>query len=643
LVASGLKKIGRRTLLKHALIKTNTIGSSYDPLRIHLTQEDGIEGFIVKINDLGVARYNSVLGLLFREPEEKIDIATNICAEIMKARDILLIEDDGSIVTYDGALADWFQQILSRLNCERVLFAIAAMYRLYARNTWNNDAVYFFTVPELSVPERNGLLRRYTELEEIDIGRDDLDWISGLLKGYPDQIFFAVDMIRADGIQSVKDNSHDVIEFSKNRAAVVLRRYENNQSIVDFLRFLAGFEFISYKLINDVVDDEKLTKVVLRRFISESICEEIGATREYIRVSDIIRDYITRSKWQLPEPYISKLRSFTNDYVTKTVQEITDASEYFYYVKSALVSGQPLDERLLIPAHFLTTMRELYDGLRYNEVVRLCDRVLQNASHLDKRAEADIRYYLCQALARLRQPRFLSEVQHIEGHEKNFLLGFYYRMQGRYGEAIDKQLQAMKAIRSERRARRELIILYALMEEWGEALVFARENYNQFPSNPFFVSAYFNCLVQQQPRDRRAELESLIEALDAINSDQAKEMVASARCQLAAVYDGDQVKALKIIDDAIDAFPNNLYPVVTKLDVCVRFRNKAGIERCVNILGKEKGQNKTFYIHLKRGEAILAALNHDIRTAIAIVDREFKHYSARGRDRLIERLVNLGA
>ena len=456
LVASGLKKIGRRALLKHALVKTNTIGSSYDPLRIHLTQEDGLEGFIVKINDLGVARYRSVLGLLFREPQEKIEIAISICKEIIKAKDILLIEDDGSIVTYEGALTRWFLDILSQLNCERVLFAVAAMYRLYARHTWGNDSVYSLTIPELSVPERVGLLRRYSELEEIDISRNDLDWIWGLLKGYPDQVFFAVDMIKADGLESVKQNSHDIIEFSKNRAAVVLRRYETDQTIIDFLRFLAGFEFISYKLIHDVVDNKKLTTVVLRRFISESICEEIGAMREYIRVNDIIRDYIFRSKWQLPEPYISKLRTFTSDYVSQERPEVTDASEYFYYVKSALANGQVLDENLLIPAHFLTTMRELYDSRRYNEVIRLCDRVLQSSAVLDAKAEADIRYYLCQALARLRQVRFLNEVQHIDGQEKNFLLGFYYRLQGRYEDAIGKQLQAMKAPRSERRARREL-------------------------------------------------------------------------------------------------------------------------------------------------------------------------------------------
>lgn len=179
------------------------------------------------------------------------------------------------------------------------------------------------------------------------------------------------------------------------------------------------------------------------------------------------------------------------------------------------------------------------------------------------------------------------------------------------------------------------------MEEWDEALVFARDNYNQFPSNPFFVSAYFNCLVQHQPRDRRKELESLIEALDAINSDQAKEMAASARCQLAAIYDGDQANAIKIINDAIAAFPNNLYPVVTKLDVCVRYRNKSGIENCLNILRMEKSQNKTFYTHLKRGEAILAALNGDLRTAISIAEREFKQHSKRARDRLVDRLNSM--
>jgi hypothetical protein len=98
IICSGLKKIGRRAFLKYALTKTNVIDQSYDPLRIYLSQDDGIEGFIIKLYDLGISSQYDLLNLLNKTTEEKTAIATSICREVADARDVLLIEDDGSII-----------------------------------------------------------------------------------------------------------------------------------------------------------------------------------------------------------------------------------------------------------------------------------------------------------------------------------------------------------------------------------------------------------------------------------------------------------------------------------------------------------------------------------------------------------------
>ena len=580
IICSGLKKIGRRAFLKYALTKTNVIDQSYDPLRIYLSQDDGIEGFIIKLYDLGVSSQYDLLNLLNKTTEEKTEIATSICREVADARDVLLIEDDGSIVGYEGQIAAWFLKIAADLNRNRLFFAIAAIFK--PQRTFKHDQIFNFNIAELEPIERKGLLKRYSELEEMDLPRDDLEFVSGLLQGYPDEAFFAVDTIKRAGINFIRKNPSEIIEFSKNRAAVVLSRYEDDQELMDLLRFLSEFELVSYKLIDDVLKDDPVLKN-LERFVMESICEETGSIGEYIRVNDVVRGYILRYLQELPDRYARLLRERTSIYIKNNPTiESGDASEYLYYIKSALADGQKIDERLLLPAHFLLSMREAYNRGRYGEVVRLCDRIAQRSNFLEERIRDDIQYFLCQSLARLRDPRFLKEVQLIRAPEHDFLLGFYYRLQGRYKDAVERQLKAAAPGRSERRARRELVQNYLLMEDFDRALDIARDNYKRFSTNPFMIQGYFSSLIQQQRSEgNRRELFELIEKYKSVPGERAREMEASARAFMASFYDNDQARAFDIIDDAISSFPTNKYPLLTKMDIAVRAGNKIALKECL--------------------------------------------------------------
>lgn len=53
--ASGLNEIGRKTTIKYSLRKANFIRDTYEPIRIDLSRDDNIEGFIVKLYDLGIS------------------------------------------------------------------------------------------------------------------------------------------------------------------------------------------------------------------------------------------------------------------------------------------------------------------------------------------------------------------------------------------------------------------------------------------------------------------------------------------------------------------------------------------------------------------------------------------------------------
>lgn len=641
ILASGLKKIGRRSLLKNALVKSNISKYSYEPFRVHLSQDDGIEGFIIKLNDLGISSIADTTGLMRKTVEEKIRISTSICASLSESLDIVLIEDNGSIVNFDGGISDWFLALTTQLPTDKLIFAIAPTYKLFDRRIFNNNKIFHVSVPELNQSERSGLLKRYCELEKISLSRDDFGWISAILKGYPEQVFFTVDLLKDKGVFYLKNNSNDIVEFNKNRSSIALKEYFDNEIAMELLRFLSGYEFISYKFIEDVCSDDNLLPFI-DQFLARSICEEIGSSREYIRVNDTIRDFIIRNKLHVSTKYKSKLIENTKEFLKSYQIMDYDASEYYGFIKIALEEGFNVDEALLIPSHFILAIRNLYEDRRYSEVVKICDHVLNNSFSLEKKAADDIRYFLCLSLARLRLPRFLQEVQKISGCEHAFLLGFYYRRQGRYNEAETRLREAMQTKRSEKRARRELVTVYLLMECWDDALGLARQNYVDFPDNPFHIQAYFNCLIQQGKSDHnRHQLCELIDALTKINSERSKEMLYSARALMAAIYDGRESNALDIIDEAIIIYNDNYYPVLTKLEISMRYLNAASIKECINKLKPKVDKNSPLYNAVKKGEAIYLAISGDKDKARSIIERDMSNFSQQAKDRLLDRISTI--
>lgn len=223
-----------------------------------------------------------------------------------------------------------------------------------------------------------------------------------------------------------------------------------------------------------------------------------------------------------------------------------------------------------------TISRTLYDShRRYSDVVKLADRVLESERHLDKNIVHEIRYYLCQLLARQRDRRFLTEVQHMRPGEHDFLMGFYYRICGRTKEAIEKQLKAMQFPGAASRARRELVQLYVNIEQFEQVKSLAEVNYKEHLRNPYHIQAYLKCIINSsQWQSHVKEINFLLDSLKIAEqkNDRAGEMWLNALCQYYAYCLNDIEKALDTIDGAIATYPGSPYPLFTKVSVLFRLR-----------------------------------------------------------------------
>lgn len=583
-IVSGLTSIGRRKFIKHVLVNSNKVRAHYSPPIITLDSRNSIEDLIIKLYGLGYSQKDSkIISDLSTKPlSEKVNIASDLISELNTNNDMLFILDNLAIVSRDGNIVDWFlpiNTIISNLNGLAV--CVISQARTRAKNLIHNNSVFAIEIPELEPYERKAFFKSLLDIEEIKLNQEDFKIISDQFSGFPEQIIYTTSLLMHEGKDYVINNPHEIIEYNTEKVARLVRSFTNNQLALQILKILSESEFLSFNVLEDILqDDFKEARDIIAQFSNEFIIEYVGNTREFLRLNDSVKDYIQRLGYKLIDKYNTNLQEHAKHAFADYEIFDRDISDYVISFKEALKQGYQVPKEFLIPSHYVNAMRELYNyERRYKEVVTLADRILQNEKYLDKRIVKEIRYWLCLSLARRRDRRILEEVQKIDGADHNFLLGFYFRIVGRHEDAIQRFNKVLEEAPNFYRAKRELVQVYLNTEQYDEAFALARDNYFMDKNNPYNLQSYFRCLIKLEGPKQKNELKKLLHDLENNPHEKAHEMFMTAQAQYYAFVENNDFKALKIADDAIAAFPKNIYPCLTKLELLRRSNNVAELDK----------------------------------------------------------------
>lgn len=640
IIASGMAGVGRRTFLHRALFKTNITDCPYKPSAIILDRDVSIEDFILKLNDLGLKDLgDDVLYLTSKSIKEKISIIHKIMKASYDSKEIIYLVDEGCLVNYKREVSGWFLETINSYSSNMPVFCLASRYKVHFKSRPKNNKFFFIELNELNSNERKRLLSQLIELYKINLNKKDFEDISFLLCGFPDQVMYAVDLIKEDNISSISNKLPLLAAYNSDKASILLRQYEDKEDTLDFIRLLAQFEVISKDFIFSIVPEEKYYPII-EKLASECIIELIGIEGEVIRLNDVIRDYIKRNRLYITPLFLKKINqqveiiSHSDDIFER------DSSEYIFTLKEMLKSGKKVDDKFLIPSHYIRCMKDLYYSKgNLDRIIELADIILQKKETLDSSVLQDIRYYLCLALAKKKNDRMLREVQEINGDEHIFLLGFYYRLAGRFQEAISKFSSIIDARYVGARSKREIVQVYVQLEEYDKALEYARNNYEENRGNQFHTQAYFNCLINSEsPKKHGEQLLALITNLKRIDSEQSNEMAYIAEALYHAKVLNDKHMAFDKINDCVKMYPENHYPLLALCDIALQYYDKdlleGGIEKLESITQNRHFSNRT----LNRYKASLLALNGNIDKALMVINNDLSRYPRESKERIIARI-----
>ncbi|CAX61490.1 Putative TPR repeat-containing protein [Erwinia billingiae Eb661] len=641
--SSGLIGIGRRTFLSKALIKSNIQKSQITPYAIYLDRNESIEDFILKLNDLGIIDINeSALSLSEKSIEEKQEIIIKILNEAYKAKETIFFLDDGCIINYKRELSSWFRTMVEKCNnFNYPVLCIASRYRVNFSNRPRDDRFYFIELSELNTKERKRLLSQLLEIEEIrDLDTSNFNNICDLLTGLPEQVKFAIELIKDKSIIPFENKFPMLSDFNNDKASIQLQRYVKNETVLDFVRLLAQFEVITLDFIFSIIDRDECLPI-LEELIAESICELVGSDGEMVRLNDIVRDYIKRNRLKINEDHNKKLNSVVRNIVNNEELIEANSSVYVFTIKEMLKSEEYIDPKYLIPSHYLRCMKDLYNTKgSLDKVISLADAILQKENNMESGVVQDVRYYLCLALAKKSDRRLLAEVQKIRGDEHKFLLGFYFRKCGRFSDALKQFESIINAPYVDTRAKRELVQVYTHLEEYDKALNYAKKNYEENRSNQFHCQAYFNCLINSQHRveNDNSTLKEIINMLLAIDSEQSNEMAKIASAMYAAKIENDETKSIDEINDCISMHPESPYPLLAKCDVGLKFKSSDIIAEALQSLEKMRRRKVVSERTLITYQAYLAALQGDENGANKIIAGEISRYPHEAKERIFKRI-----
>ncbi|WP_020603046.1 TIR domain-containing protein [Spirosoma spitsbergense] len=579
LIAGGFSKIGRKTVLKEGLFKTQLIRKkSYEPITLNLGARESIEDFIIKLHDVCPCEDMDFSNLIELNQDKKISIARTLVQSLQKSNEIIFIEDNGCIVLPDRSLSIWFRNVIRSPHNDgkvssSVTFCIASSFRLQPHISLSVLEIFSVNVSELSVVERTNLLKRLTNLYRKNLTKEDILFFQPILKGFPEQVMFTADLINEAGLNYAKNNTNLISDYQRERMSKIFKEILEDKLSQNLLSVLTDFDFISYDLLFDILEKDKQEQYEnkINLYMGQSVIETMGISKEYLRLNDGIRDFLQRAGYRLPNLYKEKVRIHLRHSLNDPKLINTDVSDYFYSLKTALQLNPKLVNKYLLPSHYLKTMVYLYErDKNYNDVIEIADRVLEKESKMDRAIVYEIKQWLCHALARNRSDRFKDEVQYFNGsYLYNYLFGFYYRMTGKLQFALERLYDALAEAPNFQRARRELVQVLLSLELYDDAFEHAKINYELERGNPYHIQAYFDCSLHRKGI-QKSFLLSLIQEMRLVGTKKAIEMAMLAEADYAYNVEMNYSKSISRLITTQEEYGSSPYNVLKKFNLYER-------------------------------------------------------------------------
>lgn len=206
--ASGIDGIGRRSLLREYLQKVGMAEKSKYIPTITLEINESIEDLILKLDDLGLSNTSiDIKDVTLITIDEKIELLLSILKDICDEKELVLVEDNGCLILPDRSINEWFHKVLQDIHDKQsiksTVLIMASKYKLKKHILLSCSSLNVIDVPELEAKEIDWVFKELLKIHDISLIKEEYDFVRKLLYGHPEQILFAVKILKLEDRKSV--------------------------------------------------------------------------------------------------------------------------------------------------------------------------------------------------------------------------------------------------------------------------------------------------------------------------------------------------------------------------------------------------------------------------------------------------------
>lgn len=582
-IVSGLNHVGRKRLLKEFIHQTvKDVNEAYDPIKIILTDTDGIERLISQLNEYLQLYDEDKLIEQLPDNSLRMDIAVSLLNKMAESRERIIIRDEKCIVLGNGKLTDWFITLLTRKDLHPMIhFYIASKFTPRPGVEIKFPCIISRQIAALDAVNMKTLFNAYAKNKKLAPSELESKYFLDRMNGFPQQAYSAVDLLAENGFQIAKKYMSQITDMFDGNFNDIISELDKIPHAKDILVLFSKFEFVSGDLLIQVCPDE--IDDALEEFRKYSLYETFGSSNQYLRLNAGMADYISRNKIELPPHYISKLREVTRNLLADMDESLTDLSSQLFAIKEMLRDSSmrsKAKEKYLLPPFVLKVIVEEYNKDRDDNVIQLVEMLLNDKvrNGYDE-INRSIHYWYCCSLCRTKNRKFLNEVEFFKSstYSYYFLKGFYERHQKHYLDAEEYYQKALDLSNAGgdrdyvSKAEHELVMVKMELDDYAGAYTLAKKSYESDKSNSYHIEAYFRCVANTSSPDSHL-MKELIERMELLYVKNKAELVPSMKAQYKYYIEHNFGEAVKSLSAIIEDEGKDIYKYARRAlkEICTR-------------------------------------------------------------------------
>lgn len=541
-IVSGMDHIGRKRLLKEFIAQhVRDVHESYTPIPLVMTETDGIEQLIQQLNEYLQIYSNGDLIDIMKKADTNIGLAVQMLNQVADCQERIFIRDEKCIVLGNGKLTNWFVDlILSKDLYPMVHFFIASKFTPGASVERIFPCVICRQIKALDAQNMKALFNAYAHNRNVSLSDDEAKFFLERLNGYPKQVYDIINVVADYGLMEAKNQLPQIVAMFDGHLFDVINELEKTPHAKDILVLFSMFDFASFDLLSQICPDD--IRESFNEFQKYSLYESFGTSNRYMRLNAGMADYISRNKMELPQHYLTSLRTVARNMLSEIDSSLTDLSSQLLAIKELLRDKKAkakAKERFLIPQFVLKVIVEEYNAKHNDNVISLAemllnDRVRNGYDELTR----SIHYWYCCALCRTKDQKFQTAVEYFREslYSYYFLKGFYERHLHHYETAegyFEKALEQSVAAGDKEylsKAENELVIVKIEQGNYTGAYQLAKKNYEHDNSNTYHIESFFRCIANSAHPDGNL-MKELIERMELSFTKNKEEIVPSMKAQ----------------------------------------------------------------------------------------------------------------